>query len=343
VSADIHKQAYLRERQAHQESERLLEDKTRDLYLVNQRLTREVEHGRELLQELELTRDRLLSANSKLEENQAQLVQSEKMAGLGQLAAGVAHEINNPVSFIMSNIATLTEYVAVFKKLLAEYETVARAAQNGGFVNAGVKDPLERIARIREEEKLEDLLSDVDGLLDESKEGTRRVKDIVQGLKSFARMDESERKEANVNDCIEDTLKLVWNELKYKCEVRRELGGLPHISCNPGQLNQVFMNLLVNAAQAIPVKGTITVETKATDEHVVVRISDTGTGISRENLRKVFDPFFTTKPVGKGTGLGLSIAHGIIEKHQGTIKVESEVGKGTTFIIRLPLKGLQEG
>jgi two-component system NtrC family sensor kinase len=165
------------------------------------------------------------------------------------------------------------------------------------------------------------------------------VAEIVQSLKSFARIDEAQLKEACINEGLEATLKVVWNELKYKCQVHKNLGVVPPIRCYPGQLNQVFMNLLINAAQAIPVKGDITIETKTDGDHVVVRVSDTGGGIPPEIINRIFDPFFTSKEVGKGTGLGLSVSHGIVEKHGGTIAVESKVGTGTTFTIRLPIEG----
>jgi signal transduction histidine kinase len=156
-------------------------------------------------------------------------------------------------------------------------------------------------------------------------------------------MDESQAKEADINEGIEATLKIVWNELKYKCAVNKSLKPLPRIRCYLGQLNQVFMNLLVNAAQAIPEKGEINIETETINGHIVIRISDTGSGIPPEIIPKLFDPFFTTKPAGKGTGLGLAISSGIIQKHNGTIDVESTIGKGTTFTIRLPLHGVPDG
>jgi len=277
-------------------------------------------------------------AEEALRMSQAQLLQSEKMASIGQLAAGVAHEINNPAGFVMSNISSLTEYVGTFKKVLNEYESLSEQvrATNGG----AHEDVLVRIDEIRQEEDLSYVLKDVDNLLAESFDGTRRISEIVQNLKSFARVDETALKEANINDGIEATLKIVWNELKYKCGVQKKLGDVPDIRCNPGKLNQVFMNLLVNAAQAIEERGEITIETQADDGFVVARISDTGRGIPPEQLSRIFDPFFTTKRVGEGTGLGLSISHGIIREHHGSIEVESEVGKGTTFTIRLPVDGV---
>jgi signal transduction histidine kinase len=276
--------------------------------------------------------------NERLMANHNQLIQSEKMASIGQLAAGVAHEINNPVGFVKSNLGTLTGYVKTFKTIFEEYKGLAGAMRNGDDKVQTVI--LENVEKISEKEDLPYILEDIDNLLTESIEGTERVRDIVQNLKSFARVDEAQIKEADINEGIEATLKIVWNELKYKCTVRKNLEPLPLIRCYPGQLNQVFMNILVNAAQAIPEKGDITIETEATGTHIVIRISDTGVGIKTENIPKLFDPFFTTKGVGKGTGLGLSISQGIIMKHNGSIDVESEVGKGTTFTIRLPIEGV---
>ncbi len=281
---------------------------------------------------------KLEKALSELQQAQAQLVQSEKMASLGQLAAGVAHEINNPIGFIMSNLSTLREYVDVFRALLAEYKTLAAGLQ--GSADPTQRAALDRIRDICQKADLDYVLKDVDALLSESSSGTVRIKEIVQNLKSFARLDEAEVQEADLNAGVEAVLKIVANELKYKCELKKDLGAIPPVRCYPGQLNQVFLNLLVNAAQAIPERGTITIQTHAQNGQAVIRISDTGTGIPPDVLPRIFDPFFTTKPVGKGTGLGLSIAHGIVEKHGGTIDVESAMGKGTTFTIRLPLSGV---
>ncbi|MFQ5571262.1 MAG: ATP-binding protein [Rhodothermales bacterium] len=274
-------------------------------------------------------------ATERLKENQAQLVHSEKMASLGQLAAGVAHEINNPIGFVTSNLGTLAEYTEIFTQLLDDYQILTEhlsAAQQ-----AAHQDVLDRIRERREEEDLDFIREDVDALLAESLNGLHRVKEIVQGLKSFARLDATDMQIADINEGIEATLKIVWNELKYTVDVETRLGVLPRIRCYPGQLNQVFMNLLVNAAHAIEGHGEIIIETEATAAEVLVRIADTGRGIPAENMAKLFNPFFTTKPVGAGTGLGLSISHGIIKKHGGRIEVESQVGCGTTFTIHLPI------
>ncbi len=279
----------------------------------------------------------LQEANERLKSNQAQLVHSEKMASLGQLAAGIAHEINNPVGFVKSNLGMLSDYVAVFKDLLDTYRHLAASVHDHPM--NGQAELLKRIENVWEHEDLEFILVDVDSLLAESLTGTERVREIAQSLKSFARLDESAMQNADINEGLRATLRMIWNELKYHCTVHEEMNPLPPIRCFPGQLNQVFMNLLVNASQAIKDEGEITIRTDADDDDVIVSISDTGVGIPKENIPKLFNPFFTTKPVGHGTGLGLSVSYGIIKKHKGRIEVDSKVGKGTTFTIHLPISG----
>jgi len=283
---------------------------------------------------------RLEEMNQRVKENQNQLVQSEKMASIGQLAAGVAHEINNPVGFVKSNLGTLTGYVKTFKLLLSEYDVLTEAVRKNNTERQ--KAALDMVEKIKIEENLEYILQDIDSLLSESIDGTERVGDIVQNLKTFARLDETKIREADINEGIEATLKIVWNELKYKCTVNKNLNPLPRIRCNLGQLNQVFMNILVNAAQSIPEKGEITITTEATDEEIVIKVSDTGSGIPDEIKGRLFEPFFTTKPSGKGTGLGLSVSLDIVHKHNGVIEIESEMGVGTTFTIRLPIGGVDD-
>ena len=258
-----------------------------------------------------------------------QLMQSEKLASIGQLAAGVAHEINNPVGYISSNLGSLENYFKDFRDLLEAYEQET----------AGLSDEArERIEQLRQELDIDFLKEDIVNLLSESEEGVSRVKQIVQDLKDFSRVDSSEWHVANLHHGLDSTLNIVNNEIKYKAEVLKEYGELPDIECVPSQLNQVFMNLLVNAAHAIEDRGRITIRTGARgDEEVWVEVEDTGTGISEENMKKLFEPFFTTKPVGKGTGLGLSLTYGIVQKHGGHIDVESEVGKGTRFRVSLPV------
>ena len=254
---------------------------------------------------------------------QSFVYQQEKLASVGQLAAGVAHEINNPIGFISSNLGSLATYLA---KLLQYIE----ATMNG----AGA----EELRQLRTKLKLDFIVNDINELIKESKEGTERVRNIVRNLMNFSRADEAEFKVADINACLESTIRVVWNELKYKATVVKEYGQLPPLTCSPQQLNQVFMNLLVNAAQAIATKGEIKIKTWLQGESIMVTISDTGCGIPADHIPRLFEPFFTTKEVGKGTGLGLSISHDIIQKHQGEIRVASEVDKGTTFTVVLPIR-----
>jgi two-component system NtrC family sensor kinase len=274
-------------------------------------------------------REELEKAYAELQATHSQMLQQEKMASIGQLAAGVAHEINNPVGFIMSNLATLGKYG---ERLVGFIQ-----AQADALAAPSSPERMAELAELRRRLKLDQIIADLGQLIRESIDGAERVKKIVQDLKSFSRMDEVEWKTADINDCLESTLNIVWNELKYKAVVNREYGGLPLTRCNPGQLNQVFMNLLVNAAHALEREGTITVRSWHGDGSVNVAIADTGCGMTEEIRKKIFDPFFTTKEVGKGTGLGLSISYDIVKKHGGEIRVESEVGKGTTFTVTLPV------
>ena len=275
----------------------------------------------------------LENAYNELKMVQSQVLQQEKMASIGQLAAGVAHEINNPMGFIMSNINTLKRYL----EKISEYLTVQTATVERCSKQCGNTDIIKEIAEKRKELKIDYITEDLNNLINESLEGADRVKKIVQDLKNFSRVDESEFKTADINSGLESTINIVWNELKYKANLVKEYGDIPLTVCNPGQLNQVFMNMLVNAAHAIDKQGEIRVKTWAEGGLINIAISDSGSGISEENQKRIFEPFFTTKEVGKGTGLGLSIAYDIIKKHNGMIKVDSEVGKGTTFTLSIPV------
>lgn len=263
----------------------------------------------------------------KLGEAQNQLLQSEKMASIGVLAAGVAHEINNPVGFVNSNLCSLQRYMHSLIQLLDAYE--AREAQ----LPATERDQLQAL---RKEIDADYLREDLGSLLSESMDGLDRIKRIVQDMKDFSHVGGGEVLVANIETGLDSTLNVVWNEIKYKAEVVKEYGGVPDITCIPSQLNQVFMNLLVNAAHAIESRGRILLRTAYDDASIMVIISDTGNGIPSENLGRIFEPFFTTKPVGKGTGLGLSMSYSIVQKHGGRIEVESELGKGSTFRVILP-------
>lgn len=263
----------------------------------------------------------------KLGEAQSQLLQSEKMASIGVLAAGVAHEINNPVGFVNSNLGTLQRYAQDMLALLAAYERVEESL---------APDALQDIKRLKQDIDAAYLREDLGNLLTESLEGLQRVKRIVQDMKDFSHVDGADRKYANLESGLDSTLNVVWNELKYKAEVVKEYGNIPQIECLPSQLNQVFMNLLINAAHAIEERGRITLRTGHDDKTVWVEVEDTGSGIPPERLGRIFEPFFTTKPVGKGTGLGLSLSYGIVQKHGGRIEVSSELGKGSVFKVVLP-------
>lgn len=264
---------------------------------------------------------------NKLGEAQSQLLQSEKMASVGVLAAGIAHEINNPIGFVNSNLGTLQYYAQDMLKLLAAYEQAEGA----------LGDTLQEVNRLKEKIDVQYLREDIGNLLTESLDGLQRVTQIVQDLKDFSHVNESGRQYANLEKGLDSTLNVVWNELKYKAEVIKEYGNIPQIECFPSQLNQVFMNLLINAAHAIDERGRIILRTGLDGENVWVEVEDTGKGIASEHLGRIFEPFFTTKPVGKGTGLGLSLSYGIVQKHSGRIEVKSEVGKGSAFRVVLPV------
>lgn len=272
---------------------------------------------------------KLERAYSDLKASQSAILQREKMASIGQLAAGVAHEINNPMGFITSNIGTLRKYLKKLTEFMNEQTEACTSLQQD--------DLMDRLREKRNKLKVDYILDDLDALIEESLDGAERVKRIVQNLKTFSRVDDAEYKKADINECIESTLQIVWNELKYKATVQKDYQLLPPVTCYPQQLNQVFMNLLVNAAHAIEKQGNIRIRTWNGNGFINISIADTGCGIPEDNIDKIFEPFFTTKEVGKGTGLGLSISYEIIKKHKGEINIKSKIGEGTEFTIRIPL------
>jgi signal transduction histidine kinase len=296
----------------------------------------ELDHYRQHLEQLieertETLRRKLAeleTAHATLKEMGDQLSQSEKMASIGQLAAGVAHEINNPIGFVNSNLNTLQRYIADLFKTISAYEQIEEEV---------TPETRAALSELKQKIELTYLREDTEKLLAESQDGLQRIKRIVQDLKDFSHVDETNKQWANLEKGMDSTLNVVWNELKYKADIVKEYGSIPDIECIPSQINQVFMNLLINAAQAIEEHGRITIRTGLDEQNVWVEIVDTGKGIKPEHLNRIFEPFFTTKPVGKGTGLGLSLSYGIVQKHDGRIDVKSEVGKGTAFRVVLPL------
>ncbi len=270
--------------------------------------------------------------NDKLSMAQSQLLQSEKMAAIGQLAAGVAHEINNPVGFISSNLQTLQDYATRLLKLTAFYEKIVSKTGNDTFL-ALQRDTQQRL-------QFDFVRQDLPELLSESIDGIERVSEIVKNLKAFSHVDNAQWQYANLVDGLENTLKIAANQLKYKVEIHRDYAAdLPQVYCQPNQINQVFLNLLVNAAQAMEHKGHLFLRAWQQEQSVCIEVRDTGPGIAPEHMTRLFEPFFTTKPVGSGTGLGLSLSYSIVKKHQGDIQVRSVAGEGASFVVSLPIAG----
>jgi signal transduction histidine kinase len=266
------------------------------------------------------TRLRIFENYKKLKEIKSQLIQSEKMASIGTISAGIAHEINNPLSFVMTNSEVLKEYlVNVFDYI--------KALENASLTS----DELEA-----KKKNIDYVMEDIPMLMNESLEGINRIRTIVNGLRTFSRADDGELKEIHLKNCIDTSLKLVSNELKHKCKIHTSFAETSTTKGSDGQIIQVLTNLLVNSAQAIADFGEINIKTWEDDSFVYASIQDNGKGISNDDLRQLFTPFFTTKPTGQGTGLGLSISYGIIKKHKGDISVVSQIGVGTTFTIKLP-------
>jgi PAS domain S-box-containing protein len=270
----------------------------------------------------------LNKANAKLADTHAQLLQSDKMAAIGVLSAGIAHEINNPVGFVTSNINMLSDWSM---KLIQLIESMDHEVKHDALLTKA-------IAVYKNQCNFDYVKEEIPLLLKQTKEGLSRVSSIVADLKGFVHIDESVWEKVDLRQTIRSTLNIVNNELKFKAEVELDFDDIPLVECLPSQISQVLMNIVVNAAQSIESKGVITITTRHLGAMVCIKISDTGGGISKENLRRMFDPFFTTKPVGKGTGLGLSVSYGIIESHHGRIEVDSEEGKGSNFYIWLPEK-----
>ncbi|SHJ43737.1 His Kinase A (phospho-acceptor) domain-containing protein [Desulfatibacillum alkenivorans DSM 16219] len=275
----------------------------------------------------------------KIRKTQEMLLLQEKMASIGQLAAGVAHEINNPTGFISSNLNSLKEYGADFKLLFSKYRDLVKAihdSHTGDCIPAQVQEKLDEVRKTEQDIDVDFLLDDILTLVDESMDGADRIKKIVQDLKDFAHPEKHAIQYSDLNRVMDSTLNIVRNELKYKTLVKREYGSMEEVPCYPQQIGQVFMNLLVNAVQAMESSGEIHIKTYMEEDFAVVEIRDTGSGIAPENISRIFDPFFTTKEVGQGTGLGLNVAYKIIARHHGSIKADSQPGEGTCFTIKIP-------
>ncbi len=309
-----------------------------------QAMVRDITERKRAAEALRLAYEKLEKANRELKEMQSQMVQSEKLASIGQLAAGVAHEMNTPVGFVASNFQTLQSYMNKFRDLLTMYDELASEVESSK--KEILLNKISVIDKSRNAMKIDFILKDIQGLFDDSREGIERVTNIIQNLRDFSRIDQAEFFDAyNINEGVEATLVVAKNEIKYDADVKTELSKVPAIYCNSGQINQVFLNIIMNAAQAIKSqqrgeneKGTIAIKTYSTADKVICEIEDDGPGIDSDKLTKVFDPFFTTKPVGKGTGLGLSVSYDIIvSKHKGKLLVDSTVGKGSKFTIKLPI------
>lgn len=284
------------------------------------------------IEKITQTNIQLLDAQKKLEQAQSQLLQSEKMASIGLLAAGVAHEINNPIAYVNSNCGTLRNYLSKIFTLLEKYESAVMLIKDH-------HQEIDELQAFKKKIKLDYLHKDSMNLLAESLEGLDHVKKIVADLKNLSHSASDETwTSTDIQQVMESALNMVASELRYKCEIRKEYSPLPRIFCLSSKLNQVFMNLLLNAAQAIEKHGVITIRTGQEGDQVWIEIADTGQGIDPKNINRIFDPFFTTKPVGQGTGLGLSLSYNIIEKHLGKIEVHSQLNKGTVFRIWLPVR-----
>ncbi len=288
---------------------------------------------------LELSSKELSEMIAELRRTQVELLQREKMASIGQLAAGIAHEINNPLGYINSNINTLNKYIDKYLMALSLYKEMTNIEICNP--NEEYATMITKINTFEKQNKFEYINKDIKELMDESAEGLHRIVKIVQGLKDFSRIDFAQDfGDYDLNQGVESTLLIANNSIKYTVKLELQLSDLPVIKALGGEINQVILNIIINAVHAInstDKHGTIRIATYENDDSVVLEVEDSGIGIPEENLLKIFDPFYTTKKVGEGTGLGLSIAYDIIvNKHKGKIDVKSEIGKGTTFVLQIP-------
>ncbi|MEL7310976.1 MAG: ATP-binding protein [Pseudomonadota bacterium] len=286
----------------------------------------------------ERTRE-LSSAYSELKESQAQLVQAEKMSSLGELVAGISHEINTPLWYLLSNTTLIKERLSSFNQFVAITDDMLGLLRAGGADKDAFVKQLRRLDQALNQEGMRDDLEECNDLLDDSSEGLEQLSEMAQSLKDFSRLDRAATDKVNLNDGVDRTLVIAKNVLKGGIEVRKNLGDLPPVTCSPSQINQVLLNLIKNAADAMGRDGVLTITTWSENERAFISVKDTGEGMDAETLSKIRDPFFTTKEVGKGTGLGLSISQKIIDAHDGSLDIQSEVGKGSTFTISLPVGG----
>ncbi len=296
---------------------------------INEELRQQQEELQTTNDTLEDQKEELQKTLESLKLTQSQLVQSEKMASIGQLVAGIAHEINNPVTFISAGVDSLNTNLEEVRQVLDIYH---RITPNNAI------EKLKEIQELKKQIDYNEAIREINKLIDSVKTGTERTTEIVKGLRTFSRLDEDVLKIADIHEGLDSTLILLRNKYKQRVEINKYYGDIPEIECYPGQLNQVFMNILSNAIDAIDDKGTITISTSKSNGLIRISIKDNGRGIPENVQSKIFEPFFTTKEVGQGTGLGLSICHSIIEKHNGSIEVKSEVEKGSEFVIVLPVK-----
>jgi signal transduction histidine kinase len=297
-----------------------------------------VRRAQQLNTELLQSYQDMKSAKQSEFEMSQRLTQSEKLAALGQLAAGVAHEINNPIGYVNSNLGTLRQYFTICEKIIASYENLLSSS------NVPLTEEKDGPEQLKKKLNYAFVKEDVYATLSESQEGVLRVKNIVDDLKNFSRSDNTNQfVRCDLHKAIQSTLNIVNNEVKYRADVELQFGDIPEVECLPSQLNQVFLNLIVNAAQAQPQgqRGKIIISTGVLQNKVWIEVSDNGAGIAKEHLNKIFEPFFTTKELGSGTGLGLSVSYGIIQRHDGSLTVSSEVGVGTTFRIEIPIEHTQ--
>lgn len=297
---------------------------------LEERIAERTEHLETATKELEQGRHELEKAYAELTSRQAIILHQDKMASIGLLAAGVAHDINNPIGFVTNNLEELSIYLTRLQAFIEEQQAIIQASASS--------EELKKLQEDWNQLGIEYILDDFGALIAESLEGATRVSDIVKNLRNFSRVDDFAFKLADVNECLENSIKITQHELRHKAQVHRQFGDIPQILCCPQQLNQAFMNLLVNAAHAIDKRGDVTLKSWSDTDHVHISITDTGCGIPENLQPQIFEPFFTTKEAGKGTGLGLSIVADIVKLHQGKISVQSRPGQGTTFTITLPIR-----